>query len=187
MTITIERKRGLGTGAVFFSIFGAFWLTGGTELAFGKKMLPIDVAIWIVGFLIFLAALHVIRANKPPTGDAALEAKKARHGKGFMIVNIIQYTTIFLMVQVLNAKGLGDWVIPGVMLVVGLHFFPLAKLFSYGAHHVTGAALVALALIYPFAGSGPLDPVGCFGAGFILWGTAVFGLARASTGARARG
>lgn len=186
MTITIERKRGLGIGAIFFSFFGALWLTGGTELAYGKKMFPLEAAIWIVGSLIFLAALQVIRSNKLPIGDAALQAKKARHGKGFMIVNIIQYATIFLMVQVLNAKGHGDWVIPGVMLVIGLHFFPLARLFSYTAHHVTGAALVALALIYPFAGSGPLDPVGCFGAGLILWGAAVFGLGKASTAAGAR-
>ncbi|HAT32333.1 MAG TPA: hypothetical protein DCW29_16230, partial [Janthinobacterium sp.] len=31
MKMTIERKRGLGIGAVFFSIFGALWLTGASE------------------------------------------------------------------------------------------------------------------------------------------------------------
>ncbi|WP_426107590.1 hypothetical protein [Massilia sp. TSP1-1-2] len=171
MTMSIERKRGLGIGALFLSFFGAMWLTGGLELAYGKKVLLLDAAIWLVACLIFVVGLGVVRANKLPAGD-----KKADHGKAFAIINVVQYGAIFLMVQILNATTYGDWVIPGIMLVVGLHFFPMARLFAYRPHLLTGAALVALAMIYPFAGSGPLDPAGCFGAGLILWGTAVFGL-----------
>jgi len=184
MKMTIERKRGLGIGAVFFSIFGALWLTGASELAYGRNV-PLDWAIWVMGAAIFLAALRVIRANKPPKGDAATAAAGARRGKIFMIVNVIQYGAIFIVSHILNRQGLGDWMIPGVMLIVGLHFLPLAKLFGYRPHYVSGAALVALALIYPFAGGGPLDPLGCLGAGLILWGSAIFGLAGAIVAGRA--
>jgi hypothetical protein len=88
------------------------------------------------------------------------------------------------MIQLLNWRGFGNWVMPSIMLIVGFHFFPLAKLFSYRAHLVTGALLIALALIYPFAGSGPMDPIGCIGAGLILWGSATYGLTGAISAAR---
>jgi hypothetical protein len=182
----IERRRGLGIGAVFFSIFGAMWVNGGAELAYGKKTFALSAMIWAIAALILLAAIRVIRANQLPPADATIAAKQARHSKVFMLVNLVQYSAMFILVQVLHWTSHADWVVPGVMLIVGLHFFPLARLFSYRPHHVTGAALVLLALIYPFAGSGPLDPIGCIGAGLILWGAAVFGLAGASAATWAR-
>jgi len=181
-TMTIGRKRGIGFGALFFSVFGALWLTGAAALAYGRNV-SIDTTIWAIGALIFFAALRVILTNKLPKGDAVLEAQLSRRGKIFMIVNVIQYAAIFLMVHLLGSYGYSDWQIPTVMLIVGLHFFPLAKLFSNRAHVLTGAALVALAIIYPFAGHGPLDPVGSLGAGLILWAAAVHGLAGATTSA----
>lgn len=179
MTMTTERKKGLGIGAVFLSFFGALWLTVGTELLYGKNA-PINPAIWAVGGLICLAALRLIWTNRRPVAGALVGADRNGNGKWFIVINVIQYATLFLMQQVLGSYGYGDWLIPGAMLVVGLHFFPLAKLFNYRAHLVTGTGLVAVALLYPFVGKGPLDPVGCFCAGLILWGAAVFGLSGAT-------
>jgi hypothetical protein len=49
------------------------------------------------------------------------------------------------------------------MFIVGLHFFPLAKLFRHKAHYITGAALVALAVGYPFMTAGGPEPATCGG------------------------
>jgi hypothetical protein len=66
------------------------------------------------------------------------------------------------------------------MLIVGVHFFPLAKLFRYDAHYITGSALVALASSYPFfAAGGPTSAVGPIGAAVILWVSAAGMLIRA--------
>jgi hypothetical protein len=66
--------------------------------------------------------------------------------------------------------GLQTWILPMVILVIGLHFFPLARLFGYRLHYGTGAALVLLAATYPFvAADGPASASGPLAAGIILW------------------
>jgi hypothetical protein len=63
------------------------------------------------------------------------------------------------------------------ILVVGLHFLPLARLFAYPPHFVTGASLVALALAYPLlAPSGPRSGLAPLGAGMILWCSAAWAI-----------
>jgi hypothetical protein len=60
---------------------------------------------------------------------------------------------------------------------VGAHFFPLAVVFQVPRHYLTGTALVLWALIYPcLMRSGPLHPIGCLGAGIILWASAAAAL-----------
>lgn len=66
-----------------------------------------------------------------------------------------------------------------IIAVLGLHFIPLAWLFANWPHYVTGAALLVLAVVYPQAASlGPLDPVGFFGTGAILWASAAWATRR---------
>jgi hypothetical protein len=103
-----------------------------------------------------------------------------RRQRWFHIVNAGQWVMILIVGNVLANLGLGSWVIPAVILIVGLHFLPLAWLFSNTVLYATAAAFIALAGVYPFVASGgPADPVGCLGAGLILWFSAVLGLARA--------
>ena len=46
-----------------------------------------------------------------------------------------------------------------------------------GNHFITGSGLIALAIIYPFlAPGGASYPVGCLGAGIILWISALWAI-----------
>ncbi len=77
---------------------------------------------------------------------------------------------IFIVGNVLNNLGQIDWFVPAIMLIVGLHFLPLARLLRYRFHYVTGGALIAVALVYPWlAPGGPTDPLGGLLAAAILW------------------
>ena len=69
----------------------------------------------------------------------------------------------------------GQWVVPAAMFVIGLHFIPLARLFSNPAHYVTCGALMAVAAGYPFM-AGPASAVGALLAGLVLWGSAVWAI-----------
>jgi hypothetical protein len=72
-----------------------------------------------------------------------------------------------------------EWIIPSIILIVGIHFFPLAVAFQVPRHYATGAAMTLLAIFYPLMSSaGPTSPVGCLGAGIILWASAVVALVR---------
>jgi hypothetical protein len=71
-----------------------------------------------------------------------------------------------------------EWIIPSIILVVGIHFFPQAVAFKVPRHYATGTAMTLLAIFYPLMSSaGPTSPVGCLGAGIILRASAVAALA----------
>jgi len=62
-------------------------------------------------------------------------------------------------------------IIPALIgIVVGLHFLPLARAFSYPPHRVTGWAMTALCLTALACLSGPtLIAVSATGSGIVLW------------------
>lgn len=75
--------------------------------------------------------------------------------KLFHRINAGQWIAIFVLGNALKWLGLGAWFIPMVIAVVGLHFLPLARLFRYRPHQLTGGALIALAILAPLASGRP--------------------------------
>ncbi len=160
-------------GAMFFSVFGAAWLAVWCLLAHGARA-GIFALIAVGAIVIFWAALHQFRRNRNAhTAEAdSPSAKKA--GRIFNLVNATQWVLIFVAINVLTHVHHREWIFPAIIAIVGLHFLPLAAAFQYPRHYFTGAALILLAAVYPFASpAGPSSPVGCLGAGLILWGSAV--------------
>lgn len=165
------------TGAMFFAVFGGLWIEGWASRSGAPA--PAYVAIAVLALALLGVALFVYRRHA-----AALKAhpdtpQGRRARRVFHIVNAGQWIAIFVLANVLVNVGLGAWVVPMIVMVVGLHMFPLAHVFAYPAHYVTGAALCALALAYPgLAPAGPLDPAGMLGAGLILWASAAWAVKR---------
>ena len=81
-----------------------------------------------------------------------------------------------------------DRVMPTVILIVGVHFIPLARAFHARRHYATGAALIVVAFGYPWiTNSGSSYPSGAFATGSILWISALYGFLRnRSSGITAR-
>jgi hypothetical protein len=162
-----------GTGALFFSVFGAVWLcawarsSGAGAAAF--------VAIAVLGALLFGFAWQCYRRDAPLAAQFKDTPERRRIGRVFNIVNSAQWTLIVGLAFVLGNTGHGAWIIPMAIGIVGLHFFPLAVVFRNRAHWVTGAAMLALAVAYPLL-AGPTSPVGFLGAGLILWASAAWAL-----------
>jgi hypothetical protein len=82
--------------------------------------------------------------------------------------------TVLVAVLALANTGHVEWIRVAIIFIVGVHFLPLAAVFRYRWHYVTGGSLIFLALAYPVSTSmGPLNPVGLFGTGVILWASAL--------------
>lgn len=137
------------------------------------------LAIVAVTSLLFVGALRKFRANRAAhAAEATLPATKRAEGI-FNVVNAIQWSLVFVVSVALILLRHPEWIIPAIILIVGIHFFPLAVAFKVPRHYVTGAAMAFLAISYPFFSSGgPNSPVGCLGAGIILWTSSVVALAR---------
>jgi hypothetical protein len=103
-----------------------------------------------------------------------LQAERARV---FRQVNLIQWLTVAAFIVVLNVIGHTEWITASIILVVGLHFLPLARLFRSPAGAVTGIVLTLIAVSYPFLfAAGPSSPIGPIATGLVLWVNATYGL-----------
>ncbi len=87
------------------------------------------------------------------------------------------WISVFLVFQILPRLGLAELIFPAVVLIVGLHFFPVPPLFRHRANLVTGAVMVVWAILCPllFHGDRMIGFVGA-GAGVALWVSAVWAL-----------
>jgi hypothetical protein len=158
-----------GIGVMFLAFFGTWWMVAGLNGLLGLKLALLAV---VVGLALFAAGWRQSRReqSQPDVGDAAQTGIDAQRGKVFRNVNIAQWSGIVCLLVVLNLTHRVEWIMPGIMTIVGLHFFPLAKLFHNNSHYLTGTALVALAATYPFiTAQGPASATGPIGAALILW------------------
>ncbi len=172
-----ERARGRATGALVMSLFGTWWIASGLQ----RSSCP----AWTWGVLaavvaaIAATALRTLRAH--PSVDEALPAALAERQRRAM--RIFWWTCagevagILVGVNVAANLGHPEWQPLAVMLVVGLHFLPLAVAFDYKPHLVTGVALTGWALACPvlFA-AGALAPAALATAGAILFASAAWAL-----------
>jgi hypothetical protein len=170
MTMGATRAR-RATGAMFFAVFGGVWLEGWA--IFSARPLAFYVVIGVLALAFTWLAYATYRRYAADLAAQPTTPQGKRIGRLFHLINAGQWVLIFILANVLGSRGLDVWILPMVIFIVGLHFLPLAHLFSNRPHYVTGAAMMALAVIYPFvAPGGPGDAVGAFGAGLILWASA---------------
>ena len=172
------RRASRAIGALFFSLFGGAWLVLWSFRARpeGGTVRVVLIVLCILGTAaIFRLALRQYRRHRDALAAGAESPAKRRADRLFHLVNGGQWLLILIVGNVLANVGRSAWVLPAAILIIGLHFLPLAAIFANPAHYVTGGVLVALALAYPFlASGGPRDPIGCLGAGLILWGSALW-------------
>ncbi len=124
--------KGIATGLCMMAFFTLLW----SGIAFGGLH---ATSYWFF-LLVFpvLAVLFVINAIKlfgmakffPPLTSEADLAEEKRVGKWFGIIFGAEGLGIFVGINIVVNLGYPDLVIPTIALVVGLHFFPLAKVFK---------------------------------------------------------
>ncbi len=176
MTTASSFRASRAIGAMFFSLLGGVWLVLGSNRAFGLN--PPVLALVVVGALVLFGfAWRVFQRNKEALVEDAASPAKKKADRVFNIVNAGQWILILALGNVLVNVGRPEWVLAAAMFIIGLHFLPLAHVFAYPPHYVTGLALMTWAVGYSLvAPNGPANPVGCLGAGVILWASAAFGL-----------
>ena len=183
---------GISIGNLFLGFFGMVWIVLGL-MAVGNTNLPVltlstdkisPLTLTLLsGFLALLVAASIYTMRRTYGLLDRSDANKATQKKinrRFGLVNFVQWGLIFAAVSGLSHLGLSDWIMPTIILIVGIHFFPLARLFENRAHYITGAVIVAWAIVYPIVFSpGKGDPIGAWGMGAILWASAAFMCRRA--------
>jgi len=164
---------GSAIGAMFYSLFGGAWVAGWCVQRYGAQPLRLLPIAAIAAFL-FMLAWRQFRRHRAAHAAQTGTREDQRNSRWFNLINAGQWISIFIAGNVLKHFGLQAWFIPVIVLIVGLHFFPLAWLFKARRHVAIGMALTVWAVGYPLSlPLGPLDPIGCLGAGLILWTAAL--------------
>jgi hypothetical protein len=162
----IERANGASIGATIVGFFGAAWLTLGMVSA----GIPLAIALAVVlPVFVAIAALGSVARRRLPKLTVSETPEKRRMMRWFNIINVGQWVVIFLTVNVLRNLHLNAWVVPSIVLIVGAHFLPLARIFSAPQHVKTGVAMMLCAVAAIVLPVSMRDTVECVSAGLILW------------------
>ncbi len=160
---------GRAVGSMFFAGFGAGWLF---LALIAKQMIGFaTVSTIMLGMTaLFLAAIYLLRqAKRWPRLPA-----NPGMGRAFGWINAIQWAAVFVVAFTFAKLHIDAYVISAITAIIGLHMFPLARLFHYPLHYATGAVLVAWAaassLFLPLA---QMQGTAALGTGIILWLSAV--------------
>jgi len=175
-----NQLRGRAFGSIFFTCLGVGWLF--LSLAAKRQITFATVSLALLGMLVLLAAaFHLIGlAKRWPRVPADPST-----GRIFGLINAIQWIAIPVAVITLGKLHLDAYATSAIAAIIGLHMFPLARLFHYPMHYATGAVLVAWAaasalLVAP----DQLQGSAAMGTGLILWVSAAVTLFRSQQAAR---
>ena len=169
------RAFGIAIGNLFLGCFGMAWIVLGLNSA--QKLTPLVLALLSCFLLaLVIASVYILqRTHGSLDRSQANRAAQKKINRQFGWVNLLQWSLIFGAVYGLPYLGLTRWIVPAIVLIVGIHFFPLASVFKARQHYVIGAIVVAWAIVYPILFSaGKDDSTGAVGIGAILWASAAF-------------
>ena len=168
-------KAGRAIGASFMSLFGGIWFAVGINALY-----PSITGIALVGAgtsALIAASIRVYRRNARAVPAPAPKGDERRRWRLFQQINAAQWIAIGIVAWALNTAGLARWILPAIVGIIGLHFFPLGRLFAYRPHYWSGSALLLLASAYPLISPNGSDNGVCaLGVGLILWASSVWAL-----------
>lgn len=130
-------------GTVVLSVFALVWaFAGASGLASSGAALAVEIiAVPVTAAALFLAY------RKGAAPSPRLVDLPANWARAVGIVNVVELAAIFGVIAASNASGHPAFIPPAIALVVGLHFFPLARLYDQWQYKGTAVALCAAALL----------------------------------------
>jgi hypothetical protein len=177
---------GIASGVFFMGFFGAYW--GFISAVYMNSPLQF-IAFFVVGLvtlvLVGIGGIFLKYAlSLPKTLSQEDEAESKRIWLWFGIIFGIEFVLIAISSILLSTFQVEVFIAPATALIVGIHFFPLSRLFRVPVFSITGVllsvlalvALIALLLGLPIAGSSPYNWSLFVGIGttLVLWLTAIY-------------
>jgi hypothetical protein len=173
------RMRGQAVGAIVCAGFGAYALYSWIEAAVkGERRLWFGAIAAGAAILVSWAIANLFALRHAP--KVALDKRLARFYRiGYAVIVAIEGTAIGVGAPILSHFHRPDLFGQWIGAVVGIHFFPLGKLFKLPLYYVTGAAISLAAFGSLLISAGPLRAaISAGGTGAALWMTAVMILSK---------
>jgi hypothetical protein len=170
----LVRMRGRAVGAIVCAGFGAYALYWCIQAAIqGERRIWFGAIAAVMAILVVWAVANLVTLRHAP--KVVLDKRLVRFYRiGYALIVSIEGAAISVGAPILahfhRPELYGQW----VGAVVGLHFFPLGKLFKIPLYYWTGAAISSAAFGALLISSSPLrSEITAGGTGLALWITAV--------------
>ncbi len=169
-----------GKRAAGGTLAGGAWLAWGLSAA-GAVALPVIAAFILVFAPLLIACGYCIWKGRALR--RASPYSRSPLNRGFLVVTLLEAVgaaAVITAAQKLERlDALPDW----IGIVIGLHFFGLAKVFDSRVYYVTGIAITVWCLVAWALFHGDLLTIAAgMGTGIILWATSSFNLVRVLAG-----
>ena len=166
-------------GIAVMTVFGTGWaLSGVIGVAPGAALQVLGgVVVLVLAALVFRTALRW-HAHPDPARVRPRPDRPGDPTRTFLLVNVGQAVLILVAVFGLARLGVPEFIAPAVVVVVGLHFLPLARALAVPLYLWTGLALLVVgALGAVLAGTGAavavVRAVVGLSAALVLWSTSL--------------
>jgi hypothetical protein len=146
------------------NIFAALWGVAAIMVGHLPEWL-VFVPMAISGALLVWASRHPVGTGNPVEGNHV--------GRLVAIASALEVIAIVITQNVLIKLHLQTALLPAVVIIVGLHFFPLARGIPVPIYYRTGGALVAVGLLALLLPS-PVSAIAAgLGAALVLWSSGI--------------
>ncbi|MFF9485638.1 DUF7010 family protein [Streptomyces sp. NPDC014676] len=132
-------------GTLVLSVFGLLWAFAGAS-GTGSATDAVPVSIEVAALVVTAAAVYLgHRKDAAPSPRTVSLPENWARGVG--VVNGIEVLAVFAVIAGSNAAGRPELIPVGIALVVGLHFFPLARLYDQWQYRWTAGLMTAVAVV----------------------------------------
>jgi len=178
--------QGMASGIFFLTFFGAYWGFISAAFMSGAVQVVAFLLVGLVTLVFFGMGILLLRYARtlPKTVSVEDAAVGKRIAMWFGMIFGLEMVLIALASILLSLFRVDRFIAPTTALIVGIHFFPLARLFRVPVYYLTGALLSVLALValvallfgLPIAGSSPYNWSLFVGVGttLVLWLTVLY-------------
>jgi hypothetical protein len=182
----IESVSGRATGVLFFVGFGSLWMYNGISAMHQTTPISLAAIATIFAALALPAVKLMQSASRAASERGVSQTSSSKTKIAFLRVNAVQWAAIFAAGALFNFLHKPEFLTPAITFIVGAHLIPLARLFSYRAHFVTGALLMLWATVMAVAFAPTMMPsIGALGTGAVLVASAAHTLVLAGRVAKA--
>lgn len=141
---------GLAIGQIFLTLISTayasmLWILGQNP----AQVSLIVVGVGLVGLVLLGASLVLLRSALRLPADTSPETRSIgkKMGLHFGLVLLAEGVIIGAITTLLSQTNHGDWSIPMIYFIVGLHFFPLAFVFRIRPYIVLGCLWVIISVL----------------------------------------
>jgi hypothetical protein len=167
--------KGRAIGAIFMAGFGALWMVIGLRFLQRLGWRSGLFVLLITAALVLAALRDIQRANTLPSAMSSYtSAQAASMNHKFNVIFAAELIAIAVVVILFNLLRRPAFILPVIAVIVGVHFFPLARLFNAPLFYSTGAAMVLTALFALTMREVPRRQAAIgVGCGLVLWITSL--------------